>query len=89
MYDYIEEIYNGTNKSPEKTVYYDKDGNIALEYQHFYDEWGNLVETLSGDCPSFKRKYNHELLIEEIDYYYYPFEGCSEGGVARYVYERR
>ena len=90
LYDYIEEIYNGTSKSPEKTVYYDRDGNIALEYQHFYDEWGNLVETLSGDCLSFKRKYIQGLLIEEIDYYYYyPFEGYSEGGVARYVYERR
>ena len=86
LYDYVEEIYNGTNKSPEKTLYYGKDGNIALEYLHFYDEWGNIVETLLHGCPFFKRKYENDLLIEEISYD--SIGGCYAVGIARYVYEK-
>ena len=87
IHGYKEEIYIGTNKSPEKTVSYDNDGNITFTDYHFYDEWGNLVETMIRDCPFFTRKYNHELLIEEISYY--SLGGCSVAGVTRYIYEKR
>ena len=87
-FDYSEQIYNGTDKTPEKTLYYDKNGNFYFEHIHFYDEWGNLVESLSpGRCPSFKRKYYHDLLIEEFIYYSIGY--CAEGGITRYIYEKR
>jgi hypothetical protein len=75
---------------PVKDLHYDKWGNQTLQYQHHYDKWGNLTETiLNDDCSLFKRKYNGELLIEEI-HYRDPFgkDGCTENGMSRYEYEK-
>lgn len=63
------------------------------KYQHFHDKWGNLIESIINDeCTMFKRKYEGELLLEEIHYWAheYGFHGTGqmpESGMLRYEYE--
>lgn len=89
---YAEISYNGASKL-EKELYYDKNGTRTVKYQHFYDEWENLIETVINDeCSKFKRKYNGKLLIEEIHYWWheYGYFGTGqmpESGMSRYEYE--
>jgi hypothetical protein len=90
---YVQKIYSGTSKLPEKELYFDVNGNQTTEikYQHYYDEWGNLTETVINDeCSMFKRKYKGKLLMEEINYWSsYGWGGCSERGMSRYEYESK
>jgi len=87
LLNYVEKIYNGTNKLPKKELRYDENGNQTSKHQHIYDKWGNHTETILNDEFSlFKRKYNGKLLIEEI---YYSFNwGYAESGMLRYEYKR-
>lgn len=63
------DVYDGANKQPEKELNFDKNGNQTVKYQHYYDSLGNLTETVINDeCSMFKRKYNGNLIIEEILY---------------------
>ena len=85
---YVEKTYIGTNKVPDKELHYGKNDNQTAKHQHFYDSWGNLIETTVNDiCTLFKRKYNGKLLMEEI-HYWGPEWGCSERGMSRYEYEK-
>jgi len=85
-------IYKGTTL--DKDLHYDKNGKQTAKYQHFYDKWGNLTETVINDeCSMFKRKYDGGLLIEEIHYwaheYGFHFWGqAPESGMSRYEYEK-
>jgi len=87
---YTEKSYNETNVLEFR---YDKNGKQTAKYQHLYDKWGNLTETVINDeCSMFKRKYDGGLLIEEIHYwaheYGYHFWGqAPESGMSRYEYE--
>ncbi|MCL2328590.1 MAG: hypothetical protein FWC39_08785 [Bacteroidetes bacterium] len=89
LLEYEEKVYNGTNKSPEKDLYYDKNGNLSTTYQHFYDIWGNLTQTsVDGGCTLFERKYDGKLLIEEINYWPEGVEGgCTIRSRLKYEYE--
>ena len=90
---YVEKFYNGASKLPDKEFHYDKNGNQTRKYQHYYDSFGNLTETVINDeCSMFKRKYNGKLLIEEILYWWheYGYFGTGqmpENGMSRYEYE--
>jgi len=91
---YTEIYYNGASKLPEKEINFDKNGTQTVKYHHYYDNFGNLTETVINDeCSKFKRKYNGNLLIEEILYWWweYGFHGTGqmpENGMSRYVYEK-
>ena len=86
----VEKFYN---KSNILEFHYGKDGKQTVKYQHFYDKWGNLTETVINDeCSMFKRKYDGGLLIEEIHYWAheYGYHGTGqmpESGMSRYEYE--
>jgi hypothetical protein len=84
---YVDKVYEGTSKLVIEELYYDKDGVQTLKYQHLYDKWGNLTETILGDCSLFKRKYNGELLIEEI--HYDLVWDCTERGMSKHEYEKQ
>lgn len=91
---YEEKVYDGRYKLLTQELRYDKDGKQVMKYQHFYDEWGNLTETVINDeCSMFKRKYSGKFLIEEILYWYheYGYHGTGqmpENGMSRYEYEK-
>ena len=76
---------------PEKELNYDKNGNQTIKYQHYYDKWGNLTETVINDeCSMFTRKYKDKLLMEEIHYWSsFGWGGCSENGMSRYEYKSK
>ena len=90
---YVQKSYNGKSKLPEKELYYDKNGNQTGKYQHYYDSFENLTETVINDeCSMFKRKYNGSLLIEEIRYWAHEYGAWGTGqmpesGMSRYEYE--
>ena len=84
----VEKSYNGRSQLPVKELHYDNNGIQTAQYQHFYDKLGHLVETrLNGNCPLFKRKYNGDLLMEEI-VYTKPERGCVEDETMRYEYQK-
>ena len=93
LIQYTEIFYNGASKLPEKELNYDKNGTQTVKYQHYYDNLGNLTATVINDeCSKFKRKYNGNLLIEEILYWWweYGYFGTGqmpENGMSRYEYE--
>ena len=87
---YVVKVYKGTNKLTSMDLYYDKNGIQTAEYQHFYDKWENLTETInSKGCSYFKRKYFGKLLIEEINYWTWDtgFDDCTESGMSKYEYD--
>ena len=90
---YVDIVYNGTSKLPEKELHYDQNGNQIRKYQHYYDHWGNLTETIINDeCSMFKRKYNGKFLIEEIRYWWHEYGHFGmgqmpESGMSIYKYE--
>ncbi len=90
---YTEIFYKGTSQNPEKELNFDKNGKQIIKYQHYYDDLGNLIETVINDeCSMFKRKYNGTLMIEEIHYWWheYGYHGTGqmpENGMSRYEYE--
>jgi hypothetical protein len=87
---YTENIYKEANILE---FHHDKNGKQTRKYQHLYDKWGNLIETIINDeCSMFKRKYDGGLLIEEIHYWAheYGYHGTGqmpESGMSRYEYE--
>ena len=89
---YVEKFYNGTSKLPEKELHYNKNGNQTRKYQHYYDSFENLTETVINDeCSMFKRKYDGKLLIEEIYYCWHEYGHWGTGqmpesGMSRYEY---
>ena len=87
----VERIYNGLDDLPDEELYYDQSGKLTQERQLIYNSWGNLidciVEGVNTTCPLVKRKYNGELLIEEIKYH--PTFGCTEWSVTRYEYTKK
>ena len=88
---YVQKVYDETSQLPSMDLHYDINGNLTAKYQHFYDEWGNLTETInSRGCSYFKRKYVGDFLIEDIDYGTWDtgFNDCSESGVSRYKYQK-
>ena len=93
LIQYTEIFYDGAGKRPEKELNFDKNGNQTVKYQHYYDSLGNLTETVINDeCSMFKRKYNGNLIIEEILYWWheYGYHGTGqmpENGMSRYEYE--
>lgn len=89
LIQYTEIFYDGAGKQPEKELNFDKNGNQTVKYQHYYDSLGNLTETVINDeCSMFKRKYNGNLIIEEILYWWHHCTGqMPENGMSRYEYE--
>ena len=87
--NYIEYIYKGTGKLPEKELHYDGNGNLTVTYHHYYDSFENLLETkINDECSKLKRKYKGKLLIEEIHFWSsWGWGGCSENGMSKYEYE--
>ena len=87
--NYIEYIYKGTGKLPEKELHYDGNGNLTVTYHHYYDSFENLLETkINDECSKLKRKYKGKLLIEEIHFWSsWGLGGCSENGMSKYEYE--
>ena len=87
---YTEKYYKGTSILE---FCYDKNGKQTAKYQHFYDKWGNLTETVINDeCSMFKRKYDGGLLIETIHYWAFEYGHWGTGqmpesGMSRYEYE--
>lgn len=83
------DVYDGAGKQPEKELNFDKNGNQTVKCQHYYDNFGNLTETVINDeCSMFKRKYNGNLIIEEILYWCHHGTGqMPENGMSRYEYE--
>ena len=84
LLSYVEKVYNGTNKLPEKELGYDENGIQTSKHQHFYDNLGNLTETTLNDKSLFKRKYKGRLLIEEI----HQPSFHSEISIYKYEYEK-
>jgi hypothetical protein len=90
---YVKKTYRGTSTMLDKEFCFDKNGNQTSKYQHYYDEWGNLTETVINDeCSIFKRKYKGKLLMEEIHYWAheYGFWGrgqMPENGMSKYEYK--
>jgi len=86
-------VYKGTSKTLDRELYYDNKGKQTRKYKHFYDRWGNLIETVIDDkCSMFKRKYDGGLLIEQINYWWheYGYHGqgqMPENGMSRFEYE--
>ena len=86
--NYMEYIYKGKSKLPEKELHYDGNGNLTVTYQHYYDSLENLTETkINDECSKFKGKYKGKLLIEEI-HFWSSWGGCSESGKSKYEYEK-
>ena len=87
---YTEKFYKETSTIEFR---YDKNGNQTAKYQHFFDKWGNLTETVINDeCSMFKRKYDGGLLMEEIHYWaheygYHYWGQVPESGMSMYEYE--
>jgi hypothetical protein len=88
--NHIKYIYTGISKLLEKELHYDRNGNLTVEYQHYYDSLDNLIETkINDECLQFKGKYKGKLLIEEIHYQNLlgSWGGCYETGMSKYEYE--
>lgn len=87
---YVEKIYIGTSKSPSEELQFNYSGTLTQKRQLKYDACGNLTEINVDEqgttCTLFKRKYNGELLTEEIKYL--PSFGCTEWSFTRYEYAK-
>jgi hypothetical protein len=87
---YMENVYNGSDDLPDGELYFDSNGQLTQQQTLVYDSWGNLIERIvenQSTCKLFSKKYNGELLIEEITYD--PSFGCAEWTVSRYEYETK
>ncbi len=90
---YTDIFYNKTSQQPEKELNFDKDGKQVRKYAHYYDNFGNLTETVINDeCSIFKRKYKGRLLVEEIlymahEYGYYGAGQMPETEMSKYEYK--
>lgn len=93
LLNYTKLFYKGNSKLPQKELNFNEKGTQTRKYQHYYDGWGNLIETVINDeCSMFKRKYNGNLIIEEILYWWheYGYHGTGqmpELAMSRYEYE--
>ena len=87
----VEKIYHGLDNLPDEELYFDQSGTQTQKKQLAYDSWGNLIDCVvvgpGTSCPLVKRRYNGELLTEEIKYH--PYFGCTEWSVARYEYAKK
>lgn len=81
-------IYEGSNTLPSKELQYNHNGSLTQSSEFIYDTWGNLTETkVNGACTLFRRKYNGNLMTEQITYT--TAWGCAEWTVNRYEYVKK
>ena len=86
----IEKQYNDDDDLPDRELYFDALGNMMSDRKMTYDQYGHQTEvTVTDQGATHKlvsRKYDGELLIEEITYH--PYFGYAEWTVTRYEYEK-
>jgi hypothetical protein len=84
---YVSKVYENDSSNPSGEIRFDNNNTQLNKYNHYYDKWNNLVQTvINDDCSLFRRKYKGELLIEAINYDL--VWGCVEVGMTRYEYEK-
>lgn len=87
----IERKYKDADDLHDQELWFDANGNVVQNREITYDQLGNEIEiTVDNQGTRNKlasRKYDGDLLIEEITYH--PFFGYEEWTVTRYEYERQ
>lgn len=85
-----ERIYIDTDDLPDRELWFDSEGNLTTDRRMTYDQYGHELEvTLIEQGTPHKlvsRKYEGELLMEEITYH--PYFGFAEWTVTRFEYEK-